>query len=137
MKIILFERLGVAAICERSVATQNYVIPVTIEDADKHPLAAEIMINNRVYNVNGHAEINPGCEPFIEYAVTVVYKGKRYLAGAIEVIKDSLIVTHRTEDYTVNVLLAAEEALNVAKAMDKRLTALEKAYNGVDILNLT
>ena len=136
MRIVVYEKLGCAMFCDNSTELNNYCLPVTVVNANDEKLKVKVHVGSQTFTVNGNAIINATLEQFIEYAVDITYKGKRHHVGRIEPLCADNANLYATPDFFEKILSAAEKALDVAHTIETRISALEKAYNGVDILDL-
>lgn len=136
MRIVVYEKLGCAAFCDKSTELNNYCLPVTVVNANDEKLKAKVHVGGETFTVNGNAIINATLEQFIDYAVDITYKGKRHRVGRMEPLCADKANLYATPDFYEKILSAAEKALDVAQTIETRISALEKAYNGVDILDL-
>lgn len=139
MKIIIAKALSLAIFADNGFDTiEGGKILIAVRDEENNPLAATLHINGNIITIDGEREIK-ACVIGEEHSdVWIGYAGQRLRVGQICVIGNRVIpFTDTAQSVLVAAITAAERATKLTKSFDKRIQALEKAYNGSEITNLT
>ena len=136
MKITILKELGIAIPSKEGVEEleANKLI-IECYDAAGNQLKVKAKICGRTFpSGNGipGAAIQEGT-----HRLTIIHEDKHYFAANMTRNGDKLAVfCHDIYEMIYAACVAAEQAVRGAQTFQARLEALEKAYNGVDLLNL-
>ena len=134
MKITILKEIGIALPQKEGPETlvQNKIV-VRVLDTEGNDLAVKCQMCGKIFEKSLSADaVEEGTHQLI-----VTYEGKRYIAARVTRTGEKLIVIGHDYKIILKASIAAEKALGIAKMLNKRVEALEKAYNGVDLLNLS
>lgn len=139
MKIIVAKDLSLAIFASaENDQIVNGKLLIAVRDEEGKPITATIHINGHIITVNGEREIKASVIGEKHCDVWIGYKGQRLRVGQIQIVGSRVIpITDTPHNALVAAITAAERATKLSRSFDKRIQALEKAYNGSEITNLT
>ena len=134
MKIILLKEAGIALpASEGSEALQGNKLAIKIVDERGREIEAKAKLCGKVFSSALSANnIEEG-----EHPLAIEYEHKQYPAAIITRRGSKVMVTSFGYQSIVKTAIASEKALGIARSFDERLKDLEKAYNGVDLTQLS
>ena len=139
MKIIVAKDLSIAIFASsENDQIVNGKLLIAVRDVEDKPITATLHINGHIITVNGEREIKASVIGEKHCDVWIGYEGQRLRVGQIGVFGDIVIpFTDTAQSVLVAAITAAERATKLSRSFEKRIQALEKAYNGSEITNLT
>lgn len=136
MKIIVLRRLGKALFMNEDIESNVDTITLINERGEK--LDGTIYYNDRAIKIQGTRTLpsDTWCREWRNLDVSV--DKVRYTVGKAAATDNGVLVTQEDpHDILVRLCSNIEILLTAITKHDKRLKALEEAYNGSDITNLT
>ena len=137
MKITILKQMGIAMPEEEgSVQVEANKIFAHCYDAKGNLLEAKVIICGRTFGTESGIPMEA-----IEEGTNrlyIEYDGARY-PSAYLIKTGSYVAVHMRESYglTCKACVVAEEAIETARSFAKRIDILEKAYSGVDLMDLS
>lgn len=139
IEIVLFEKLQFAVFRDNQARKiEKGTITISAVNDQNEPITAKIYMNGNVFEVNGSRKIRTDRLGQAMQDLYISYDKKRFLVGQVTIIGDYVRpVMENAHEMLVKTAMAAERATKLTASFEKRMQALERAYNGSDITNLT
>lgn len=139
MKIIIAKNLSLAIFAStENDQIVNGKLLIAVRDEEDKPITVTLHINGHIITVDGEREIKASVIGEKHCDVWIGYAGQRLRVGQIQIVGGRVIpITDTPHNALVAAITAAERATKLSRSFDKRIQALEKAYNGSEITNLT